>query len=248
MLNIQASLTAKVYNLTKVAIDPMKQFNGAPLQRMVLKDRVAELIKEAIFSGKVEPGERIVEMKLASDLGVGTTAVREALFELEGQGFVSRLTNKGTFVTQLTAEDIEQIIPVRRELEGLAVQLVQERASEEDLARLDDLAAGMKSAAAEGDLKSFYRCDLDFHRSLWALSGNRHLAKALDMAIVPLFAFVIMKFPGSSTDLSKIAGKHAEIVRAIRSNKNARAYMDGVIERFAEDAREIVKQPATKST
>src|SRR6476660_90744 len=93
----------------------VKRLNGVPLQRIVLKDRVAELIKEAILTGKLEPGDRIVEMKLASDLGVGTTAVREALFELESQGFVSRVTNKGTFVTELTADDIEQILRVRRE-------------------------------------------------------------------------------------------------------------------------------------
>src|SRR2546423_86063 len=124
-----------------------KRIGSAPLQRTVLADRVSDLIKEAILSGKLDPGDRIVEMKLAKDLGVGTTAVREALFELEYQGFVSRITGKGTFVTQLTAEDVEQILRVRLELEGLAVELLQERATESDLAPLEKSIAGMRSAA-----------------------------------------------------------------------------------------------------
>src|SRR5688572_27557381 len=104
-----------------------KRIEAAPLRRVVLKDRVAELIKDAILTGKLEPGDRIVEMKLASDLGVATTSVREALFELESQGFVTRFTNKGTFVTQLAGEDIAQILRVRHELEGLAAELAEQQ-------------------------------------------------------------------------------------------------------------------------
>src|SRR5215218_8861306 len=110
-----------------------KHLDQLPLRRVVLKDRVSELIKDAILSGKLEAGDRIVEMKLAADLAVGTTAVREALFELEAQGFVTRFTNKGTFVTKLSKEDVAQILTVRRELEGLAVQLLEERATEEHI-------------------------------------------------------------------------------------------------------------------
>src|SRR5947209_20437125 len=68
-----------------------RQFSKVPLQRTMLRDRVSELIKDAILSGKLDAGDRIVEMKLAADLGLGTTAIREALFELEAQGFVTRL-------------------------------------------------------------------------------------------------------------------------------------------------------------
>src|SRR6266436_3677345 len=141
-----------------------KRIGSAPLQRTVLADRVSDLIKEAILSGKLEPGDRIGEMKVASDLGVGTTAVREALFELESQGFVSRITNKGTFVTELTAEDIEQILRVRRELEGLAIELLQERGTEADFLALEKLVQDMRTAAVEGNFQGFYRSDLEFHR------------------------------------------------------------------------------------
>ena len=219
----------------------MKRIHGAPLQRVVLKDRVAELIREAILTGRLEPGERIVEMKLANDLGVGTTAVREALFELESQGFVSRMTNKGTFVTELSSEDVEQILRVRRDLEGLAVELLQERATEEGLALLEKLMDDMRSAAMEGNLPAFYRSDLEFHRTIWSLSGNKFLAKCLDTVVVPLFAFFIMKTPpDSQEDLLVSIDHHAEVVKAVRNGENAREIMEAAITFFAQQENKLL--------
>jgi DNA-binding GntR family transcriptional regulator len=218
----------------------VKRINGAPLQRVVLKDRVAELIKDAILTGKLEPGDRIVEMKVASDMGVGTTAVREALFELESQGFVCRVTNRGTFVTKLSAEDIEQIYRVRRELEGLAAELLQGRANEEDLAHLEHLADEMRQAGSQKDREGFYRWDLEFHRSIWELSGNRYLARALDNTVVPLFAFFIMRrVHEQECDFVASADRHREIVNALREGRDARKRMEAVIHFFAQEEQRL---------
>jgi DNA-binding GntR family transcriptional regulator len=217
------------------APEKIKPFNKGSLQRMVLKDRVSELIKDAILSGKLEAGDRIVEMKLAADLGVGTTAVREALFELEAQGFVTRVTNKGTFVTQLSKEDVAQILTVRRELEGLAVQLLEQRATEENIAFLRRIVEEMKEFALKNDLQGFYRADLEFHRTIWELSGNRHLAKALDISVVPLFAFFIMKNPSDSvSQLLDSVNWHARVVEAIAKKQNARLCMESALQFFSE--------------
>ncbi|HWB86486.1 MAG TPA: GntR family transcriptional regulator [Bryobacteraceae bacterium] len=219
----------------------MKAINGAPLQRIVLKDRVSELIKDAILSGRLEPGDRIVEMKLANGLGVGTTAVREALFELESQGFVTRLTNKGTFVTKLSPGDVEEILRVRRELEGLAVELLQQRAEPQNLDKLDAIVADLRAAAAEGNFQSFYRADLEFHRTLWQLSGNRFLAKALDITVVPLFAFFILKNSRESSDhLQASAQRHAEVIEAVRTGADARKCMEAALEFFFEQEQELL--------
>jgi DNA-binding GntR family transcriptional regulator len=212
-----------------------KQLNKVPFRREVLKDRVSDLIKSAILSGQLEAGDRIVEMKLASDLGLGTTAVREALFELEAQGFVTRLTNKGTFVTKLSKEDVSEILTVRRELEGLAVQLLEQRATEEDIAFLRGIVGEMTGYARTNDLESFYRADLEFHRTIWSLSGNRHLAKALDITVVPLFAFFIMKNPSDSVaQLLESAHWHGRVVEAIAKKQNARACMESALQFFNE--------------
>ncbi len=195
----------------------MKRIHEGPLARVALKDRVADLIKDAILAGRLGSGDRIVELALAKQLRVGTTAVREGLFELESQGFVSRVPNKGTFVTKLSLQDVEEILQVRRELEGLAVELAQERRTEADLILLEECTSGMVTAARAGDWPRFYRNDLEFHLNLWRIAGNRHLAKSLDVLVVPLFAFFIMKIRSDPGE-PKWAGvqKHVDIVRALR--------------------------------
>jgi DNA-binding GntR family transcriptional regulator len=215
--------------------DERRHFSKTPLQRTVLKDRVSELIKDAILSGKLQAGDRIVEMKLAADLGLGTTAIREALFELEAQGFVTRLNNKGTYVTKLSRQDVTQILTVRRELEGLAAQLLEQRASEEGIAVLRRIVGDMKASAVRNDLQDFYRADLEFHRTIWAQAGNRHLAKALDILIVPLFAFHIMKNPSDSVnELLESVEWHGRVVEAIAQKDNARACMESALQFFNE--------------
>ncbi len=213
----------------------LQAIDSVPLRRLVLKDRVCDLIKDAILGGRLEPGDRLVEMKMASDLGVATTSIREALFELESQGFVTRNTNKGTFVTKLSSTDISQIIRVRHELEGLAAQLAEELAGPADLLALDIIVTEMEAAANDSDLRRFYRSDLAFHRKIWSLSGNRHLTKALDTTVVPLFAFFIMKNPSDSvSELLKSVGWHRKIFEAIANRDNARKCMEEALQFFSQ--------------
>ena len=226
-----------------------KRIQTAPLRRVVLKDRVSELIKDAILSGKLEPGDRIVEMKLATDLGVATTSVREALFELEAQGFVTRFTNKGTFVTQLSKDDIAQIIRVRHELEGLATELAEQRATAEDVAELRTHISEMELAATKSDLRQFYRADIEFHQKIWTLSGNRHLCKALDTIVGPLFAFFIMRNPSDSVDeLLKSVQWHSKIIDAIETRNGARQAMEEALQFFRNQENWMVfDKPGQKS-
>ena len=201
----------------------MKDLTQSPLRRTALKDRVAELIREAILAGKLESGDRIVESALANDLGVGTTAVREALFALESQGFVTRIANKGTFVTEFSEEDLAQIYWFRGQLEFLAIELLERQARKIDLSDLDRLVERIREAAGRGDVAGFYRADLEFHRKLWHLAGNRYLAKSLEAIVVPLFAFYIMKLRGRSVeDMQAAAGFHADIVTCLREGRNSR--------------------------
>src|SRR5262245_1329240 len=84
------------------------------------KARIVATLREAIISGRIKSGEQIVEGKLAQQLGVGQGLVREALIELEHQGFVQRTPFAGTQVTELTIQDAQQIYDLRIELEPLA--------------------------------------------------------------------------------------------------------------------------------
>src|SRR5947209_20058780 len=103
------------------------------------KTRIVALLRDAIVSGAIQSGEQIVEGKIAQQFGVGQGLIREALIELEHQGFVQRTPFTGTQVPKLGRVDAEQIFDIRIELEPLAFALTGQKASPEQLNELGEL-------------------------------------------------------------------------------------------------------------
>ncbi len=173
------------------------------------KDQIVISVKNAILAGKLESGDPIVENKIAQQLGVGTPLVREALIELEHQGFVQKVPFKGTIVTKLSREDVDNIFRLRAELEALALEWAKEHVTDTDIEELRVLTENMKTAAMALDLPVFYENDLAFHRKIWELAGNTYLAEALEKVVVPLFAFFVMKNVRERVNYIDSAAKHA---------------------------------------
>ncbi|MGH9903729.1 MAG: GntR family transcriptional regulator [Pyrinomonadaceae bacterium] len=208
------------------------------IQPISKKDQVVLAIKDAILSGAVEPGDQIVESRMAQQLGTGIPLVREALIDLEHQGFVQKTPFKGTSVTKLSPEEVRDIFRLRVELESLAVGWASGRVTEGDVKELRGLIDGMRRAAAEGpDLGRFYEHDLAFHRKLWALSGNQYLVGALERVIVPLFAFFVMRNPREQESYAESAAAHARIVEALpgAGEVELRALMRESLEDWQDD-------------
>lgn len=185
------------------------------IQPISKRDQVVLAMKEAILSGTIHPGSPIVESKIAQQLGAGIPLVREALIELEHQGFVQRIPYKGTTVTRLGAEDVKRIFRLRVELEALAIEWAKEHVTPADVDYLREKVDGMKRAAKELDLSQFYENDLAFHRKIWSMSDNAYLADALERVVVPLFAFFVMKTTRQRTSYVESALAHAKIVEAL---------------------------------
>ena len=164
-----------------------------PLQRGTLRRRLATHLHDAILRAELSPGERIVEGKLARQLGVAQSSLREALQELEHQGLVTRRDNLGTFVIKPSASDVEDIYVVRRQLEPLAARLARERMTQDQLAQMVDLVEKMETAGARQDFVELLKTDLQFHRLIWHLSGNKSIDRALNAVCPPLFASYLMK-------------------------------------------------------
>ena len=159
------------------------------------KTRVVVLLREAILSGRIQGGEQIVEAKLAQEFGVGQGLVREALIELEHHGFVQRTPFTGTMVPKLTLEDAQQIFEVRIELEPLAFSLAAQRATEQDIATLNDLNEKTKLDAKAENLEGFFESHLSFRKKVWELSGNRYLQQSLERVVLPLYALYLIRRP-----------------------------------------------------
>src|SRR5258705_6644021 len=97
------------------------------IEALPLTDRVAAALRDAFFSGKLKPGDAIVERQLAREMKVGTPVVREALISLQGQGFVRRVTKIRTFVTKFDADEVRQFYTLRVEVEALAFEWARPR-------------------------------------------------------------------------------------------------------------------------
>ena len=189
---------------------------GLKLIRPVSKrDQVVTSFKEAILSGTIQPGESIVESKVAQQLGAGIPLVREALIELEHQGYVQKVPYKGTTVTKLERGDVEKIFRLRVEMESLAIEWAKESVSPADIEQLRSITAKMKEGAKAHDLEQFYQNDLAFHRKLWEMSGNEYLVECLERIVAPLFAFFLMKDRRKRESYLFSAAQHEKIVEAL---------------------------------
>lgn len=157
------------------------------------KARIVTSLRDAMISGAIRSGEQIVEGKIAQQLGVGQGVIREALIELEHQGFVQRIPFAGTQVTELTLEDAQQIYDVRIELEPLAFFLAGQNAQEQHITELREIAGKARIASQAGDLAPFFKNHLAFRRMIWTLSGNRYLLQILERVVVPLYALYMIR-------------------------------------------------------
>ncbi|HEX5081919.1 MAG TPA: GntR family transcriptional regulator [Blastocatellia bacterium] len=185
------------------------------IQPVSKRDQVVASFKEAIHSGVIQPGDAIVESRVAQQLGAGIPLIREALIELEHQGYVQKVPYKGTTVTKLERPEVEQIFRLRDELETLAIDWAKESVTPDNIEYLRGVTVKMKTAAQALDLDQFYENDLAFHRKIWEVSGNKYLAESLERIVAPLFAFFVMKNRRERKSYLASAAKHAQIVEAL---------------------------------
>jgi DNA-binding GntR family transcriptional regulator len=184
------------------------------IETISLTERVISALKEAFFTGKLKPGDPIIERQLAREMNVGTPVVREALISLKHEGFVRRVNNKGSSVTQFSANEVRELYTLRIELETLALQWARSRVTEADLAELTRLADRLVEAGKSGSRSDFLRRDFEFHRHYWKLCGNPFLADVLERLMAPLFAFVVLASDMPMT--ASMGREHYVLVDALR--------------------------------
>jgi DNA-binding GntR family transcriptional regulator len=199
-----------------LVLERQKPSGLARVQRKSLRQTVADGIYSAILRGELSAGERVTELGLAGRLAVSQPTIREALLELEKQGFIQRKFPRKTFVTVLTRRDISEIYDVRTSLEVAAIRRIVARGAT-DLKVAERAYQTMIESERAGQILEFVLADLDFHRGLWEASGNRHLATALEVVVPKLFAFVLIgRFQRSSDTMALDIEMHGRLLQLIR--------------------------------
>ena len=152
---------------------------SSPLQKQNLSERIFEVLKDLILSGELQPGERILEAKLATQLNVSRAPIREALLLLAQHGFVTIRPHRGAFVTELSADDLTEIFEIRRLLEVNAALKLHSKQNTEIAHQLETALARIQRAANERDVVQFTEADFNFHKTVWDLAGNALVSQIL---------------------------------------------------------------------
>ena len=140
-----------------------------------LGGRVYHRIREAILNGTYKPDEELREIAIGKALGVSRTPVREALRQLELEGLVYIIPNKGAYVKGITAEDVRDIYMIRSRLEGLSARLAAEKITPQQLADLEEVIYLAEYHAANGHYEKVFEMDSKFHELLYEACGSRQL-------------------------------------------------------------------------
>jgi DNA-binding GntR family transcriptional regulator len=210
--------------------------SGQDGRRELFREAVASYLRGAIASGALLPGERIVERAVAERLGVSRVPVREAVKALEREGLVSTRPHAGASVAEIPAEEIEEIVAVRRLVEKLAIRGAVEQSTERDIARLRALVLEIGRAARAGDEEQLMQLDLSFHYGICRASGHRTLADLME-CILPRLAVIFYRQIMLSVTPDEMEQAHAELVDAIDARDSDRAVeaVDRHIDHFYSD-------------
>ena len=187
-----------------------------------LRDIVFQKLREDIITGKMAPGDRLMEIKLANEMGVSRTPVREAIRKLQTEGLVIMNARRGAVVAPINKEVMKEILEIRKALESLACQLVAVKAGPGDIQVLRNINAEMRKAIDDGDIDKITEKDVEFHETITALAANSHLTSMLDQIKEHLYRYRL-EFIKEIRNKYVLADEHDRLVDALeaKSPENA---------------------------
>ncbi|AEV66793.1 GntR family transcriptional regulator [Acetivibrio clariflavus] len=179
-----------------------------------LREVIFDTLREAIITGELKPGERLMEVKLAEKMGVSRTPVREAIRMLELEGLVDMLPRKGAHVAELSVKDIMDVLEVRAAMDSLATRLAAERITDDEIKELRQIQAQFINYVEKNNLQGSIKKDVEFHELIYRASRNDRLLQIANnlREQVQRFRVIYLKDYSSPKNLIK---EHEDICDAI---------------------------------
>ncbi len=187
-----------------------------------LRDMVFDVLMSAIMQGQLSPGERLLEVQLADEMGVSRTPVREAIRRLELEGFVVMVPRKGAYVAGLSINDVEEVYEIRTVLETLAVRLAAQRMQPADYAQLDELSEKMRATWQEGNVDNWVSLDASFHELLYKFSRNERLVAMMNNIMEQLSRYRIISLANVEVRHNSLS-EHQELIEALKRHDSEAA-------------------------
>jgi len=206
--------------------------SAAPLRRQVLDE-----LRNSIIAGRLNPGERLVERELIAMMGVSRTVIREALRQLESEGLVAIVPNKGPIVRTLTVEEARDIYAIRAVLEGLAARLFTEHADQTQIVRLELALSVVEKAYDSGDVATMLVTKNNFYEVLFEGAKSETLSSMLAILHGRIWRWrgLGLTHPNRSPERDR------------QSMKNLRALVQAIRARDAALAEKILREEVSQA-
>jgi len=187
-----------------------------------LREIVFESMREAILSGVLEPGERLMEIQLAEEMGVSRTPVREAINKLVLERLVTHVPRKGVVVSGFTKADIVEILVIRTSLEALICSIAAKKIKPRELKRLELLAKQISDEHGKGNLKKSNQLNDKFHEIIYKTAESPRIYDFLNTLHEYITKFIQVAYskPGRSEE---VWVEHNAIIEALRQHDSSAA-------------------------
>ena len=187
-----------------------------------LRDVVFNTLRRAILKGELKPGERLMEITLADQLGVSRTPIREAIRKLELEGLVVMAPRKGAKVASITERDLNDVLEVRKGMEVLAISLACKRITGEELEKLETIEQSFQKLIESGNLTELAEMDVKFHDTIYQATNNQRLVQLLNNLREQMYRYR-MEYLKDIAVRRTLAEEHKAICRALRERDEQQA-------------------------
>jgi len=182
---------------------------------MPLRDVIFNTLRDAIVSGELKPGERLMEVTLAEKMGVSRTPVREAVRRLEMEGLVTMTPRKGTHVAELSVKDIMDVLEVRAALDKLATELAAKRAKPENIKQLENIHKQYIACLQKENITGAIKKDVEFHEVIYTAAGNSKLTNVAGDLREQIYRFRVLYMKDFS-NAEEVLKEHQSILKALQ--------------------------------
>ena len=194
---------------------PMNEF-------LPLRDVVFNTLRQAILTGELKPGERLMEIHLANKLGVSRTPIREAIRKLELEGLVTMIPRRGAEVAQITGKSLKDVLEVRRSLDALCAELACERISDGEIAALEAACKEFEEATYTRDARVIAAADVALHDIIIKATNNNRLVQLVNNLAEQMYRYRFEYIKDYSMH-GRLVEEHRVIFEAIRKKDKVTA-------------------------
>ena len=208
-----------------------------------LRDVVFNTLRGAILRGDLKPGQRLMEIQLANQLGVSRTPVREAIRKLELEGLVKMVPRKGAEVAQISEKHLKDVLEVRSALEELAGELACERMTAEELEQLKEINRRFMEVIGSDDITAIANVDESFNMVIYGATRNERLTQMVNALREQVYRYRLEHIKDKA-GRGALADEHAEIIRALadRDATKTRKCIRGHILQQETTIKELLKR------